>query len=66
MRDPFSERQTPFTPNSGDEDDRLETTPGDGDAPLDGPLPRDARPDDRPDDGPPESPVWPVPRHDPA
>lgn len=66
MRDPFSERQTPFTPNSGDEDDRLETIPGDGDAPLDGPLPRDARPDDRPDDGPPESPVWPVPRHEPA
>ncbi len=66
MHDPFSERQTPFTPNSGDEDDSLETIPGDGDAPLDGPLPRDARPDDRPDDGPPESPVWPVPRHDPA
>ena len=66
MRDPFRERETPFTPNSGDEDDRLETTPGDGDAPLDGPLPDTARPDDRPDDGPPESPVWPVPRHDPA
>jgi hypothetical protein len=66
MRDPFRERETPFTPNSGDEDDRLETTPGDGDAPLDGPLPTHAQPDARPDDGPPESPVWPVPRHDPA
>lgn len=66
MRDPFSERQTPFTPNSGDEDDRLETTPGDGDAPLDGPLPNPTHPDARPDDGPPESPVWPVPHHDPA
>lgn len=66
MRDPFRERRTPFTPNTGDEDDRLETTPGDGDAPLDGPMPGSARPDPDPDTSPPESPVWPVPRHDPA
>lgn len=65
-RNSIRERETPFTPNSGEEDHRLETAPGDGDAPLDGPMPIDVRPDPRADTSPPESPVWPVPRHDPA
>ena len=67
MRDPAEmSKETPVAPNAGDEDRRLMTPPGDGDAPLDGPLPQSVRPDPDADDAPPESPLWPVPRHDPA
>ncbi len=66
MRDPNDRTDTPVAPNSGEEDERLTTPAGDGPMPLDGPMPRGAQPDPHPDASPPESPVWPVPRHDPA
>ncbi len=66
MRDRRDDRDTPVAPNSDDEDTRLMTPPGDGDAPLDGPLPTGIGRDPDPQDAPPESPLWPVPRHDPA
>ncbi len=66
MRDRRDDRDTPVAPNSDEEDTRLTTPPGDGDAPLDGPLPTGIAPDPDPQEAPPESPLWPVPRHDPA
>lgn len=59
-------RNTPLAPDSGSENRPLATTPGDGDAPLDGPIPTEARTSVNLDDAPPESPVWPLPPDDPA
>jgi hypothetical protein len=66
MRDPIDRKTTPVTPNTPEDDLPLETRPGDGDAPMGGPLPDGARTSINPDDSPPESPLWPIPPDDPA
>lgn len=59
-------RDMPLAPDSGAENRPLATTPGDGDAPLDGPIPTEARTSVNVDDAPPESPITPLPADDPA